>query len=301
MVARIFPVELPARSILIAVAFSTLATLVNGCGGTSDRSGTIAGTITVFAAASLVNSFRDLADAFQDQHPQVQVEYHFAGSQTLSTQLTHGAAADVFAAADARQMAVASNAGLLNGKPVYFAANRMVVVAPIDSQAVVSLTDLAKRDVTVAMGTEQLPAGVYARQSLALMAGDADFPSGFADSVLANVVTNETSVRAVAQKVALGEVDAGFVYQTDASAGQFSTMFRVIDIPGHLNVAVQYPIATVAAGAQRRIVADYVEFVLGAEGRAILLQHGFGAPSTAECPCTDSVPGVMGSWVSVNR
>ena len=202
MVARIFPLELPARSILIAVAFSTLATLVSGCGGTSDRSGTIAGTITVFAAASLVNSFRDLADAFQDQHPQVQVEYHFAGSQTLSTQLTHGAAADVFAAADARQMAVASNAGLLNGKPVYFAANQMVVVAPIDSQAVVSLTDLAKRDVTVAMGTEQVPAGVYTRQSLELMAGDTDFPSGFADSVLANVVTNETSVRAVAQKVA---------------------------------------------------------------------------------------------------
>jgi molybdate transport system substrate-binding protein len=151
------------------------------------------------------------------------------------------------------------------------------------------------------MGTEQVPAGVYTRQSLALMAGDTDFPSGFADSVLANVVTNETSVRAVAQKVALGEVDAGFVYQTDASAGQFSTMFRVIDIPGHLNVAVQYPIATVAAGAQRRIAADYVEFVLGAEGRAILLQHGFGAPSTAECPCADADSGVMESWVSVIR
>ena len=301
MLTRIFRLELPARSILIAVAFSTLATLVSGCGGTTDRSGTIAGTITVFAAASLVDSFRELAEAFQDQHPQVQVEYHFAGSQTLSTQLTHGAAADVFAAADARQMAVASNAGLLNGKPVYFAANQMVVVAPIDSQAVVSLTDLAKRDVTVAMGTEQAPAGVYARQSLALMADDADFPSGFADSVLANVLTNETSVRAVAQKVALGEVDAGFVYQTDASAGQYSTMFRVVYIPGHLNVVVEYPIATVAAGPQRRIAADFVEFVLGAEGRAILLKHGFGAPSTAECPCTDSVSAVIESLVSVIR
>ena len=257
------------------------------------------GTLTVFAAASLTEAFGELGDAFTDANPDVAVRLHFAGSQTLRTQLEQGAQADVFAPADWRQMAAVREAGLLGGVPVYFAANRMAVAvpapggspAPADADAdadnapaaVASLADLARPGVKVALATEETPAGVYARQSLGLMADDPEFPAGFVDAVLSNVVTRETSVRAVAQKVALGEVDAGLIYETDAR--QYAATVWMIEIPLHLNPAAQYPIATLAGAAHPEIAAAFVAYVLSDAGQAILRRHGFAPPAQVACHC----------------
>lgn len=285
------------RIILTLAVAGCAAIGVFGCGG-----GNRSMAVTVFAAASLTEAFGELADAFEAARPGVGVVLHFAGSQTLRTQLEQGARADVFAPADWRQMAAIREAGLLGGVPVYFAANRMAVAVPAShnaaagaggdapAPAVATLADLARPGVAVALATEETPAGAYARQSLELMAADAAFPAGFASAVLSNVVTRETSVRAVVQKVALGEVDAGFIYETDAA--QYADAVRMIEIPLHLNPAAQYPIATLDGAAHPALAEAFVALALSDLGQGILRRHGFAPAADVACPCakTDAAP-----------
>ena len=282
------------RIILTLVAASSLAFPAIGCATAGHRGNADEQTLTVFAAASLAESLQELATAFEDTHPDVTLALHFAGSQTLRTQLVQGAAADVFAPADWQQMAAVQDSNLLANTPLYFAANRMAVVTAADSGdsgAVQSLSDLANRGVTVALAADEVPAGKYARTSIELMGDAAEFPADFSASVFANVVTHETSVRSVAQKVALGEVDAGFVYETDAAADQYRDSLRLIRIPLHLNPAAQYPIAALAGSEHPESALAFIEFVLGDTGRQILRRYGFAPPSNVECPCADTYRG----------
>lgn len=278
------------RLILLLAAASAVAI---GCAGPAgpDNDGGGGKTLTVFAAASLAESFRALAAAFADANPGVRVAFNFAGSQTLRTQLEHGAIADVFAAADWRQMAAVKRANLLGNAPEYFAANRLAVAAPADSAVVQTLPDLAKPGVRIALAAPAVPAGAYARNTLELMADDAAFPSDFAAAALANVVTNETAVRGVAQKVALGEVDAGIVYETDAAAPQYAAAIRVIEIPLPFNPAAEYPIASLAAAPHPQAALAFIAFTQSDDGQAILRQHGFAPPVNVACPCAAAFAG----------
>ena len=294
------PAVLFARIVLVLAVAGCIGVSGVGCGG--GQSDGVGGTVTVFAAASLAEAFGEMADAFEDANPGVAVRLHFAGSQTLRTQLEQGARANVFAPADWRQMAAVRDAGLLGGVPVYFAANRMAVAVPAShsdgvggggsddpAPKVSTLSDLANPGVAVALATEETPAGVYAWQSLELMGDDAAFPAGFAAAALSNVVTRETSVRAVVQKVALGEVDAGFIYETDAA--RYVAAVRMIEIPLHLNPAAQYPIATLDGAAHPAIAEAFVALVLSDLGQGILRRHGFAPAADVACPCAKTNAG----------
>ena len=106
------------------------------------------------------------------------------------------------------------------------------------------------------------------------------------------MVTNETNVRGVAQKVALGEVDAGIVYETDAEAAQYAESFRVIEIPLQFNPAAEYPIAALAGAADLQIALDFIAFVQSDGGQTILREYGFAPPVNVACPCAGhSQPG----------
>ena len=273
---------------LFAAALAMVA-MAGACGPASDDSGGDVGkaTLTVFAAASLAEALRALGTAYEATNPGVRVAFNFAGSQTLRTQLEHGASADVFASADWRQMAPVKEAGLLGSAPECFAANRLTVAAPAASDAVQSLRDLARPGVTIALAAAEVPAGAYARDTLGRLSDADEFPDDFADAALSNVVTNETNVRGVAQKVALGEVDAGLVYETDVKAAQYAGAVRVIEIPLEFNPAAQYPIAALAGGGLETALA-FIGFVQGDEGQAILQEHGFAPPANAAGPCQAS-------------
>lgn len=277
---------------LLAVVAAALAVVVTAAGcGPADRSeASPEDTLTVFAAASLSQSFEAVAEAFEAEHPGVRVTFNFAGSQALRTQLEHGARADVFASADWEQMAAVRQANLLGNTPEYFATNRLAVVAPAASGAVQTLDDLARPGVSVALASAGVPAGAYARATLDLLAASGDYPETYAASVLANVVTTETSVRAVAQKVALGEVDAGIVYETDAEAAQYRGTFRMIEIPLQFNPAAEYPIGALTEGTNPQGALDFIAFVQGDGGQAILREHGFAPPANVACPCHDGMP-----------
>lgn len=277
-------------ALALTAASLAMAVAVGGCAAAASQGEAPADTVTVFAAASLAEPFRAVADAFEADRPGVEVTFNFAGSQALRTQLEHGAQADVFASADWEHMAAIRKANLLGNAPEYFATNRMAVVAPVDSNAVQSLSDLARPGVSVAIASAEVPAGAYARATFNLMAESEDFPDDFADKVLANMVTHETNVRAVAQKVALGEVDAGVVYETDAKAAQYRDSFRVIEIPLHFNPAAEYPIARLGEAANPQAALEFIAFVQGDDGQAILREYGFAPPANVACPCHDGMP-----------
>ena len=278
------------RSLVLATAALALALAAGGCAATASPAAAPAATLTVFAASSLAEPFRAVADAFEVDNPGVRVTFNFAGSQALRTQLEHGARADVFASADWEQMAAIRQANLLGNAPQYFATNRLAVVAPAGSDAVQSLDDLARPGVSIAVASAEVPAGAYARSTLNLMAQSDDFPDNFADSALANVVTHETNVRAVGQKVALGEVDAGIIYETDAKTAQYDDSLRVIEIPLQFNPAAEYPIASLGEAAHPQVARDFIAFVQGDGGQAILREYGFAPPANVACPCHDGTP-----------
>ncbi len=287
-----------ARILTLAAATLTAGIIASACANPSSGHDA-AQTLAVFAASSLAESLPAVATAFENENPGVKISFNFAGSQTLRTQLEHGARADVYASADWEQMAAIKKAGLLGNTPEYFAANRITVATPATLTAVATLADLARPDVNIAIAAAEVPAGAYARNALELMATSAEFPDDFAVLALANVVTNETNVRAVAQKVALGEVDAGLIYETDAAADQYAGSFRVIPIPLQFNPAAQYPIAALSTAAHPQVAVDFVAFIQGDASQAILRRFGFAPPTNVACPCAAINPAVTISAVTL--
>lgn len=236
-------------------------------------------TVTVFAAASLTEAFTLLGRTFERQHRGTTVKFNFAGSQVLATQMEQGAKADVFASADQRWMTYASGKNLLESAPVTFARNRLVVITPKTNPGGIDrLQDLARPGLKLVLAGRQVPAGAYAREALKRLAGAPGFPARYDQLVLANLVSEEENVRAVAAKVELREADAGIVYQTDVSDA-LRPQLRLLEIPGAYSPIADYPIATVSGG--NGLGAEFVKLVLGNEGQAVLQARGFLPPAGA--------------------
>jgi molybdate transport system substrate-binding protein len=252
-----------------------LAVMLAGCGFKAPQTAMPSSrTLTVFAAASLTGAFTEMGRNFEAAHPGVKVAFNFAGSQTLSTQLTQGAAADVFASANHTEMDKLVAAGLIDAKtPKDFLTNQLIVILPKNNPGhVQSLSDLASPGLKLVLADETVPAGKYARQILAKLSQTALYGSDFETRVLANVVSNETDVKQVAAKVQLGEGDAGIVYVSDSFA---APNLRTIQIPQEFNVIASYPLAALKNTAQPELAADFINYVLSAEGQAILKKWGF--------------------------
>ena len=270
--------------------------MLTGCSGGDGAGGRE--QVTVFAAASLTEAFMELAASFESEHPGSSVVLNFDGSQRLRFQLEHGAQADVFASADEMQMERARESGLLAGEIVEFASNRLVIIVPGPGAAaganegagpstgaaagvgspVKSIEDLSREGVKLALAQEEVPAGRYARAVVQRMAADPRLGPEYAGGVLDNLVTEESSVRNVLQKVALGEVDAGFVYCSDVQA---ASGVSVIEVPDEANVTAGYTAATLKGSNQPYVADAFIDFILSGAGQDILRGHGFGAPSAA--------------------
>jgi molybdate transport system substrate-binding protein len=231
-------------------------------------------TLTIFTAASLTNAFTEIGANFQAANPGVTVTFNFAGSSTLSTQITEGAAVDVFASANHTEMDKVVTAGLIMADtPQDFATNQLLVILPAGNPAnVVTLQDLARPGLKLVLGDETVPVGKYARQILEKMSADPAFGADFETQVMANVVSNETDVKLVVAKVQLGEADAGIVYISDSVA---APELQTIAIPAELNVIARYPIAALQNASEPELAADFIVYALSAEGQAVLQTWGF--------------------------
>lgn len=258
------------------------ATPVTAPAAPSSDAASLRGELIVYAAASLTDAFSEAAAAFQAEHPGVTITHNFAGSQQLAQQLGQGAPADLFVSANQRQMDAVVEAGrAISGAAQTLVKNRLVVIYPQDNPAqLTSLHDLATPGIKLVLAAPEVPVGGYSRDFLDKAAADAAFGAAYREAVLANVVSYEENVRSVLSKVALGEADAGIVYTSDvAGADQVGQ----IDIPDALNTLATYPVAVVADSRRPELAQAYVEFLLSAEGQAILARYGF-IPADATTP-----------------
>ena len=232
--------------------------LAGGCGTGSE-------SVTVFAAASLTESFEEIALAYEERHPGTRVELNFAASSRLAGQITSGAPADVFASANLAQMDLVVGAGLAAGPPRTFATNILAIaVEPGNPLNIRGLADLARPELLVVLAAPEVPVGRYAGEALE------------AAAVEVRPVSLEATVKAVVTKVALGEADAGIVYRTDVLAADGAV--EGVEIPDEDNVAAMYPIVALAGAADPDSAEAFVEFVVSPAGQAILARHGFTAP-----------------------
>ena len=229
-------------------------------------------TLTIFAAASLTDAFIEIGAAFDAANPGVTTTFNFGGSQTLRTQIEEGAPVDVFASANAKEMDTLVTGSFVTADIAQvFLTNKLVVILPADNPAALEkLEDLANPGIKLVLAAEEVPVGKYSRQAFDLM--DTSFGAGFKDKVLANVVSNEDNVKQVVAKIQLGEADAGIVYTSDAIA---APDLKTIEIPADLNVIAKYPIAPLVNSENTELAAQFIEYVLSAEGQSVLAKWGF--------------------------
>lgn len=258
------------RSRFLALAAAAL--LLAGCGSTPPPADTddqgaapgLGGELTIFAAASLTASFTELADEFGTANPDVTVNpIVFDGSSTLATQIIEGAPVDVFASADQANMDKVADQ--IDGSSTVFANNTLqIVVAPGNPLGITGLADLASADLQVVLCAPEVPCGAASQKILGL------------DGVAVTPVSEEQNVKAVLTKVQAGEADAGLVYVTDVAAAAGAV--DGVDIDGAERAANAYPIATVKDSVNAEVAQAFVDFVLSADGLAILAKYGFTAP-----------------------
>lgn len=252
-----------------AVAVGLLLAL-GGCAGTPAATDpadddALTGTVTVFAAASLTESFEALATEFEAEHTGVDVVFGFAGSSSLATQIVEGAPADVFAAASPATMATVTDAGLAADEPVVFVRNRLTIAVPAGNPGnVTGLADFADPDLTIALCEPQVPCGAAAERVFAA-AGITPAPD-----------TLEQDVKATLRKVALDEVDAALVYRTDVLAE--ADAVESIAFPEADDAVNDYPIVVLADAPNPAAARAFTAFVLGEAGQRVLGDAGFDLP-----------------------
>jgi len=260
------------RSARLALAGVLSLMLISGCGSGSKNSSSAtssttatSGKIVVFAAASLQKSFTEIADQFKTANPGSTVDFSFAGSSDLVTQLTNGAPADVFASADTKNMDKAAQAGLLAGDPVNFASNTLTIaVAPGNPKKITSFQDLTRPGLDVVVCAPQVPCG-SATQKVEQTTG-----------VHLTPVSEELSVTDVLNKVITGQADAGLVYITDAKGA--SDKVTAVPFAEAGDAVNTYPIAVLKESESPDVASKFVDMVTSQTGQQILGEAGFAKP-----------------------
>lgn len=260
--------------VVLGVASTVVVAGVTACGAKTPpaitpaspgQSAPAAGSIVVFAAASLKPAFTQIAQRFKTDNPGSGVEFDFAGSSELATQLTQGASADVFASADTAQMDNVVKAGLLAGNPINFAANTLVIVtAPGNPKKIASFADLTKPGLNVVTCQKPVPCGA-ATQRIEDGTG-----------VHLNPVSEEPSVTDALTKVTTGQADAALVYVTDAKNAHGSV--TTVDFPEAAGAVNVYPIGVLKKAPQAALAQKFVALVTSEAGQQVLTQLGFVKP-----------------------
>jgi molybdate transport system substrate-binding protein len=223
------------------------------------------GEVTVFAAASLTESFGAIARQFEKRYPDVDVKLNFDASSNLATQIRQGAPADVFASADEANLQKAVDSGDVTADPVVFAKNRLeIAVEAGNPEKVKGLGDLDDPDLVVVLCADAVPCGKYAAEAFA-KAG-----------VTVNPASKDENAKATLSKVSLGEADASVVYVTDVKAAKGEV--TGVRIPDRQNVIATYLIAAVEGSDNSAAAKTWVQFIQSADAQKKLRRFGFLPP-----------------------
>jgi molybdate transport system substrate-binding protein len=244
--------------------------MLAGCGSTaqppasssptSNGQAASVGDVTVFAAASLTETFTQIGRDFEAAHPGSHVKFNFAGSSALAQQINQGAPADVFASASPTNMKQVTDSG-----SVTFVRNRLqIAVGKGNPKKIASLTDLIKPDLKLALCADQVPCGAAAKKAFEVA------------KLTPKPVTLEQDVKATLTKVKLGEVDAALVYRTDVAAS--TSGVDGVDFPEAAQAINDYPIVALTKAQNATGGKAFVDYVLSDKGRAVLAKAGFDSP-----------------------
>ncbi|MGW0708173.1 molybdate ABC transporter substrate-binding protein [Streptomyces sp. NPDC002643] len=236
-------------------------------GSDSSASGSekISGEVTVFAAASLQESFTALGKRFEEEHPGTTVTFSFGGSDALAASITGGAPADVFASASPKTMAVVTDAGDASGTPQTFVRNQLeIATLPGNPDGVSSLKDLTDSGLKVVLCDEAVPCGAAAKKALD------------ASGLKLTPVSYEEDVKSALNKVVLKEADAAVVYKTDVKAA--GDKVEGVEFPESADAVNDYPIALLKESRNTDAAKAFIALVRSAEGQRVLTEAGFLKP-----------------------
>lgn len=234
-------------------------------GSSSSASPKLSGTVTVFAAASLQESFTTLGKEFEKEHPGTKVTFSFGGSDSLAASITGGAPADVFASASPKTMKIVTDAGDASGTPATFVRNQLeIATLPGNPDKISSLEDLTKSGLKVVLCDKEVPCGAAAQTALE------------ASGLKLTPVSYEQDVKAALTKVELKEADAAVVYKTDVKAA--GGKVAGVDFPESAEAVNDYPIALLKTAQNADAAKAFIELVKSTEGQKVLTEAGFLNP-----------------------
>lgn len=231
----------------------------------ASASAKVGGTVTVFAAASLKETFTELGRQFEAAYPGTRVTFNFGGSDTLAAAITSGAPADVFAAASPATMKTVTGAGDGRGEPSAFARNQLEIATPPGNpQHIATLKDLTRSGLKVALCARTVPCGAAVQKALT------------ASGLGLTPVSYEQDVKSALTKVELKEVDAAVVYRTDVRAAGGKVVG--VDFPESAGAINDYPIVALKDAPNPAGARAFVALVKSAQGRKVLAGAGFLNP-----------------------
>jgi molybdate transport system substrate-binding protein len=259
--------QLAAVGAAAVLAVSACSSSDGSSSPTSDSSGSDrpSGTVTVFAAASLKESFTTLGKEFEKEHPGTKVTFSFGGSDSLAASITGGAPADVFAAASPKTMKVVTDKGDAVGTPATFVRNQLeIATLPGNPDKISSLKDLTGSGLKVVLCDKTVPCGAAAQKALD------------AGRLKLTPVSYEQDVKSALNKVELKEADAAVVYKTDVKAA--GDKVEGVEFPESAKAVNDYPIALLKDASDTEAAKAFIALVRSAEGQKVLAAAGFLQP-----------------------
>ncbi|MGW5200260.1 molybdate ABC transporter substrate-binding protein [Streptomyces spiralis] len=237
----------------------------SGSGSAASSSRKVTGTVTVFAAASLKETFTALGKEFEQQHPGTKVTFNFGGSDTLAASITGGAPADVFAAASPGTMKIVTDRKDTAGAPATFVRNQLeIATLPGNPDRISSLKDLTRSGLKVVLCDKAVPCGAAAQKALT------------AAGLELTPVSYEQDVKSALNKVVLKEADAAVVYKTDVKAA--GGKVEGVEFPEAAKAVNDYPIALLDNARDSAAAKAFIALVRSAEGQKVLTRAGFLKP-----------------------
>ncbi|MFE5917970.1 molybdate ABC transporter substrate-binding protein [Streptomyces sp. NPDC056468] len=231
----------------------------------ASSSGKLSGEVTVFAAASLKESFTTLGKEFEEEHPGTKVTFSFGGSDSLAASITGGAPADVFASASPKTMKIVTDAGDASGTPSTFVRNELeIATLPGNPDKISSLKDLTKSGLKIVLCDKEVPCGAAAQKALV------------ASDLKLTPVSYEQDVKAALTKVELKEADAAVVYKTDVHAA--GDKVEGVEFPESADAINDYPITLLKDAQNAEAAKAFIALVQSAEGQQVLTAAGFLKP-----------------------
>jgi molybdate transport system substrate-binding protein len=230
--------------------------------------------LTIFCGAGLTGAFNEIGQLYTNESG-IDANFNFDGVPSLRAQIENGAYADVLVSSHVKHMDALKAEGLINNDTIIFARNKVALIVPNENPANISnLTDLTRPGIMILIGTSELPIGDYARQVLNKLSNDSEYGPEYKEMVMANVVSEETTVNRIVSKITLGEADAGFAFVSDVSPSLVGKVTKII-IPDKYNVVCDFPVGVLSESKYPQEAQAFIDVIMSSEGQAILNKYGF--------------------------